>query len=859
MDDFSFDRPELAGTLISMEFGPGGRIQQLWAADPDLPDQDEEFQFVIGPVNLSEEIAEDYYPGTVLLGARINPDDPWMLSRNSHAEMMELEDPGRVGFEYEFGLLPEIRGTGIYYEIAGPLPQVIWELTLTNRGDHTFEIGELAFPLALNNLYEGYDRSDEGIDSLVKDRVYIHKFLGGSASYVFAQRLNADTPGLLIYPGDQTMWEFFNHVPASLNTPYRWEGIPVVYIHSKAVIEREEWQPWFNNHTSLLLEPGDSRTYQMRFVPAARNRFDGVNPTLAILGRPAVRLLPSAVAPVDVGIAVEVAGCTPTQFYANGEAELETDSDDEGGFCFVKPAQPGSIRLSFEDTKGGESYVHLLFTEPIEDLIKARAKWIVDHQIVQKRGSNLNNAVVMTDITDARQVTEEEDYATSFGIEASLSDALYLAEKNAIYPDDDQIKAVDKYIEDFLEDDLQNPSSGALGSTFSDAHSIALNTGLARVYPLATCLYMSAYRIASSYGSTKHDPVDYLKSALKTAYALFSHAGPRNWRGLGVPLMPAMRDLLQAVVDEDMIEEAKKLSYLLSNRAMDLSRYRYPIIGNSLWGTSSYEEMFATARSLQDEEAQERAQTLAYAGRSLAPSWWWYGSDKRWLDEGESPHPAMADKGELCLGPTTAANSLLFFQTLDRDYTQLPDAWMRSAFGGLLGIWALVRADGAASMGFCPDPASKQYGTSRLTGDVGLSLYYYLRNVASYVLPTGISGVTTFGCRFGLEPTDGEEEIVVQPWDGVGRRIVVRQIGMEVEASFGKIVELRFDVRKRRARVVLQNPADKDLEALITVRGLWGSRVEASGVTLEVLDGELNAPVYLPKGATAALELKVVG
>ena len=35
---------------------------------------------------------------------------------------------------------------------------------------------------------------------MLKDRVYIHKFLGGSASYVFAQRLNADTPGLLIYP-----------------------------------------------------------------------------------------------------------------------------------------------------------------------------------------------------------------------------------------------------------------------------------------------------------------------------------------------------------------------------------------------------------------------------------------------------------------------------------------------------------------------------------------------------------------------------------------------------------------------------------------------------------------------------------
>ncbi len=858
MDDFGFDRPELTGSLISIEFGPGGRIQQLWAADPDLPDQDEEFQFVLGPVNLSEEIAEDYYPGTVLIGARTNPDDPWVLSRNTDAEPMQLADPSRVGFRYDFGLLPEIESTGTFYEMAGPLPQVIWELSLTNQGEQAVEIGELAFPFALNNIYEGYDRSDEGIDSMIKDRVYIHKYIGGSASYIFAQRLNADTPGLLIYPGADTAWEFFNHVPASLNTPYRWEGIPVVYIYSKAVVEREGWQPWFNGHTSLILEPGATRRFEMRFVPASRNRLDGVNPTLSILGQPAVRLLPSAVAPIDVGIAVEVSGRTPTRFRADVEADLETDSDDEGGFCFVQPKAAGPVKLSFEDTKGGESSVHLLLTEPIENLIKARAKWIVEHQIHDGKHSNLNHAILATDIETGKQIDQPDDYMTSFGVEASIADALFLAEKNSHYPDRDQIKALDRYIADFLEDDLQNPSSGALGTSFADGHSIAVNTGLARVYPIATCLYLSAFRIASTYGTTRREPHDYLKSALKTAYALFSHSGPRNWRGLGLPLMPAMRTLLQAVVDADMMEDVKKLGYLLSNRAMDLSRYRYPIVGNSLWGTSSYEEMFANARNLQDEESQERAQTLAYAGRSLAPSWWWYGSDKRWLDDGEAPHPAMPDKGELCLGPTTASNSLLFFQTLDRDYTQLPDAWMRSAFGGLLGIWALVRPDGAASMGYCPDSASRQRGFSKFTGDIGLSLYYYLRNVASFVLPTGVGGVTTFGCRFGTENEHGEE-LVVQPWDGVGRKIVVRQIGMEVEASFGKIMEFRFDVRKRQARVVLHNPADKDLEALITVRGLWGSRIEASGVTLEASDGELNAPVYLPKEATAALDLKVVG
>lgn len=859
MDDFIFDRPELSGSLISMEFGLGGRIQQLWAADPDLPDQDEEFQFILGPLNLGEEIAEDYYPGTILVGARTNPDDPWVLSRNSSAESVESEEPGRVVFDYDFGLLPEIKARGTFYEVAGPLPQIIWELALTNEGDQTIEIGELAFPLALNNIYEGYDLSDEGYDGLIKDRVYIHKFLGGSGSYVFAQRLNADTPGLLIYPGQDTGWEFYNHVPASLNSSYRWEGIPVVYIHSKATIEREEWPEWFNHHTSLLLEPGDSKTYQMRFVPATRNRTDGVNPTLALLGHPAIRLLPSAVAPADVGIAVEVAGRTPTQFYANREAELETDSDEEGGFCFVKPAGPGALRLSFEDTKNGESSVHLKFTPPIADLIQRRATWIVENQIAALPGKNVDSAIVATNVETKRQLTNPESYSTSFGIESSLSDALFLAEKNCLYPNADQIKVLDTYLAEFLEDDLQNPASGSIGTTFSDSRSIALNTGLARVYPLVSAIYLSMYRLSNTYGGTRQEPKQYLRSALVTIQALFNYAEARNWRKTGVPLMPTVRDLLNALVAEEMLEEARAIGYQLSNRAMDLARHRYPTIGTSLWNTSSFEEWFANARALQDEDSQERAQTLAYAARSLSPSWWWYGSDKRWLEDADSPHPALQDKGELCLGPSTVANSLMFFQTMDRDYTQLPEAWMRSAYGGLLGIWALVQEDGAASMGFCPDTASKQYGMSELTGDIGLGLYYYLRYVSSYVLPTGNSGVTTFGCRFGLENVENQDEFVIQPWDGIGRRIIARQIGMEAEASFGKIVEFRFDGRKRRAKLLIENPANKDMEAVITVRGLWGSRVEASGVTLEATDGELQAPVYLPREAVTSLELKVVG
>lgn len=858
MDDFALDRPELTGSLISMEFGTGGRIQQLWGADPNLPENSEEFQFVLPPVALGEEFSEDYNPGTILIGARLSPEDPWILSRNAEAQVLgDGEDPGTVEFRYEFSLLPEIDAVGRYYEIPGAIPQIAWDLELTNRGRNSIEIGELAFPLALNNLYEGHARTEEGAREMLLDRVFVHKFLGGAASYVFAQRMTADPPSLLITPGEQTRWEFFNHVPSSLITPYRWEGIPVVYIHSRAALEREGWPEWFNGHTSVVYEPGESHRYSMRFIPTVRGGFDGLHQTLTSVGRPSIKLYPAAVVPCEVGVAIEVGGATPTQFASTSEAELETDSDEEGGFCFLRPEETGVVRVSFEDTDGRTSDAHVLFIEPIEDLIQKRAKWILEHQIHDDSASNLHRAILVTNIFDEERMTDPEDYATPFGVECSLADALFLAEKNTIFPVRAEVAALDEYLREFVQDDLQNPGDGSVGSAFSDAHSIAMNLGRANVYGLVLNLYHVMSRIAAGYGETSQTPEAYLERAARTALAMFRNGAPNVWRSVGLPILSNLKELVADLVAYDRTALAEELDRRVRARHRHLVEFSTPSFGESTWSADVFSEVFAAARSLDAPSKQEQTLRLAFAGRSLAPSWWWYGSDKRWLDDADVPHPAMEDKGELCLGPTGPANSLMLFEALDRDVPTLPDAAIRLAFGGMLGVWALVRSDGAGSMGFCPDAASRQYGTSALTGDLGLGLYTYLRGVAGYVLP-GRNGVTTFGCRLDVHPGARGDRYTVTPWDGVGRRIVVRQLGLEASVRFARIRSFSFDARKRWSEIRLHNPADKDLIAQIEVKGLWGTRFDVGGVETQGEDGVLSARAVVPANGEVKLEMKVI-
>jgi hypothetical protein len=172
------------------------------------------------------------------------------------------------------------------------------------------------------------------------------------------------------------------------------------------------------------------------------------------------------------------------------------------------------------------------------------------------------------------------------------------------------------------------------------------------------------------------------------------------------------------------------------------------------------------------------------------------------------------------------------------------------AFGGLLGVWALVRSDGAAAHGFCPDPASEQFGMSQVTGTIGLALYHYLRLACAYVDPTT-------DLAFGCFSTQEKEWSKVTPWDGVGRRIVVRAYGLVVESDFGFIRELRFKRDRTEAVLRLENTSAKPAVLKARIRGLWGVDARVNGEEAHAEDGWIAIQVSCESEATAIAEVRI--
>lgn len=854
MDDFPLDRPELTGSLITLEFGNAGRVHQMWVADPSLPEEGQEYQFVLPPVSFGEEFAEDYFPGTILLGARTKPDDPWILDRNKNATAIEEEDESRLAsFEYEFSLLPELRVTGKFYEVTQPFPQIVWDILVANQGRVSIEIGELAFPMAFNNLFEGDLTADDRKPNLLSDRVRIHPFIGGAASYLFAQRMNGEPPGLLVYPGEGTNWELWTSVPATLSTPFRWGGIPVIYVFSRAATEREGWGDGAAS-ASLVLEPGDSRIIQTRFAATGGDGHDGALQTLAVCGRPAMKLLPAAVAPRDVGLAIETGGATPVRYQTSHKAELETDSDEQGGFCFVRPKQSGPLRLVFEDSAGRNSQAQLYFTEPIENLIKARAKYILDYQFKEAPGTATHRAVLPLNLRTGNLIEGTDALGGPFAVESGLADALFLAEKNSIFPNAAEIEGLERMIREYVRDDLQNPSSGAVGCAFVDPHSVAIHYGRPQTYVLLANLYHAMSKVAAFWGQCSVGGSDYLKLAAATLRAMFRFASSADGRLCSVGVS-CVDSLIRDLVSADLRPEAEELEGMRLAHAEAVVRALAKPDVSWAWHPASYEEAYWAFRTIGDRERAEKVLQNAMTLRGLGPCWWSYGSDIRVPYEPESPnHPAFADRGMVLLGHTTAVNSMLFFHLCDTDYDRIAEGPLRGAFGGMLGPWALVRPDGAASLGFCPDPASKQYGANLWTGDIGLSLFAYLRGAASWVLPSRTLGLFTFGCHFEAD----ERRYLVRPWDGVGKRIVMRQIDFEASAQGCRILSAQLDVRKRWATFEVENPSALPSQARINVKGLWGQTLEVEGKSVQAVNGEASVAISLEAGSRENLEVRTV-
>ncbi len=205
---------------------------------------------------------------------------------------------------------------------------LLWDIEIENVTGKVLEIGELGLPLMVNDDYaelyiqpgtetkiSGGGNVDFAKSSLRQKLIHeqkmlVHHFIAGHSSYALVQRPLGDAPYLLVHPTMDTSFECIYKETAAESQfaqhTRSWNGPDVMAIHSWATKNRRGWRknPWVNGHTSLILQPGEKKRYQMRFVFVPS--YEAIREELYKAGNLGVRILPSMVVQEETDVHVEL-------------------------------------------------------------------------------------------------------------------------------------------------------------------------------------------------------------------------------------------------------------------------------------------------------------------------------------------------------------------------------------------------------------------------------------------------------------------------------------------------------------------------------------------------------------------------
>lgn len=692
-----------------------------------------------------------------------------------------------------------------------------WTLELENAADQPLEIGDLVIPFPMNTAYAW--------DKPPTESVFRHSFISGYGSYMFWMRSNSVGPYLTMTPLDNTKLEYFDAFRGD-----EGRGGYRAYIHSAAegAVARGKGCKWRQPNTSLRLAPKGSeactQSYGFRLQWAAD--YDAVRQIVYDEGKIDVHVVPGMTVPCDLFARFAL---RTKQKIRSVEAEFPASTEIEflgskGGDTYlyqVRFSKLGENLVTVKYGEGRHTFLEFFCTEPVETLIKKRAAFIARCQ--HRDPSQWYNGLISEWNMETKVLLGPDNYDRIKGWriyevtcdDPGLCKPAFLAAKNAEYPDQDQVEALDYYIEHFVWGGLQCTTDEEYPYAIygipdwktnrqSDDPGPQGRLHIWRIYdyPHVVLLYLSMYKIAKRYPHIKTylERNEYLKRAYGTALAMFTiPAEVGDW--------PAYQTgLYNELVIENLINELfavgmdtqgyrlrkhweRKVKFFVSDKpALFGSEYPFDSTGfESTHAFANYALKHADKPGEEEKSGipydnavrflEEQIAANIFCRGWLEPAYYLLGSDYRGSGSSSYTLSYMSQMGGW---------SILDYALYHSDD---PIRYLRLGYASYLSSWALMNTgtpessygywypgkenDGGAGGGFEPAP----YGQTWLEQDHHRGSWYYaceidlgycgaLRGAATILADDPLFGMFCFGGAW--EKT--EEGILVLPKDGVRKR-----------------------------------------------------------------------------------------
>ncbi|HKF51042.1 MAG TPA: DUF5695 domain-containing protein, partial [Candidatus Acidoferrales bacterium] len=543
---------------------------------------------------------------------------------------------------------------------------LLWDIEIENVTGNDLEIGELGFPLMVNDDYaELY--FDPGLKEALstinnvdfartpirqklihEQKVFVHNFISGHSSYALVQRPLGDAPFLLVHPTMDTSFECIYKDPgaAFLSHVNGWPGPDILAVHSLATKDLRRWgkNPWVNGHTSTVLGPGQKKSCQIRF--AFIDSYEGIRDELYKAGNLGIRVVPAMVVQENTDVLVELTSQSPVEkidFLSDNITVKDKRSAAEKTLLTFSFKGRGQKSAKLHYGEGRWTNLHFYCIEDIEKLLKARSEFIVERQFYQNPDDPFHrfhgflpfDYRIGSTFLDSDEVWEVGD-----SDESGFSEPLFLAEKNVYFPSKKEVDVLEAYVADCLFKYIQNPETFEVRASlywkertpsspwgnWTKERSEATFRTYNYVHPAN--IYHALYRIGKRYGLlTRKKPEDYLRMSYRTCMKWFS-TGP--WKQIGLMEGSNSIHILRDIQEEGWQEEYDNLRQAMKDCDAQFVEDPYPYSSELIIDQTAHEQVYFFTKFFGDTAKNKKTvQVLKALRGGNQPVWFRYGNDKR--------------------------------------------------------------------------------------------------------------------------------------------------------------------------------------------------------------------------------------
>ena len=691
---------------------------------------------------------------------------------------------------------------------------------------------------------------------------------------MFWMRNNNIGPYLMLTPREDTKFEYWDAQrlpPTSIGNPVGQSqptGVGYrVYIHSAAAGAEAKAQgtKWRQPNTSLKLAPGEARSYGFKLHWA--NDYDAVRQVLVDENLIDVHVVPGMTVPSDLSARIALRTKQTIQA-VEGEFPEQTKIESlgtKGDFHFYQVTfkRLGENRLTVHYGNSKHMFLEFFSTEPLETLIKKRAAFLARSQ--HRDPSKWYNGLVTDWNMDSKVLLSPDNYdrIQSWRIYAvtcddpGLGKPAYLASKNAEFPNQNEVEALDYYIKNFVWGGLQQTEAepypyAIYGIPDWKTNRDSIDPGrngqrhIWRIYdyPHVVLLYHSMYRIAKNFPEIKTllTAEQYLRRAYGTAVALFTvPMQVEHWSAYRTGLYNELVivSLISDLETAGLTNEANTLRNHWEQKVKTFVNGQLNLFQSEYaFDSTGFEATHALARyalqiadkpgdsksgiSLENAERFMRIQLASniFCRGWPEPAYYLLGSDYRGNGGNSFTLSYMSQMGGW---------SVLDYAL---NYAPKPDWYLRLGYASYLSAWSLMNTgtpesnygywypgkenDGGAGGGFEPAPYGQTWlnqphhrGPWYYSSEVDLGFSGALRTAATILADDPIFGRFCFGGDWRATPAG----IDVIPKDGLRRRFHAllndQRVHMILDRdryAASSPIELKEDFSQVRFRLESDNP-----------------------------------------------------